>query len=180
VPISFAGCVGRAICATTIKGVPLRLLQNVQGVAELVPTSFRVCVGHAICAATIKGVPLRLSQMAKVRPSQMDRGCAKRPRLSVIARAGAFASNAESRAYTPAAFAKIVTCGTVGAVNPSAFASNAESRTYTPVAFAKLATNETVSGVNAIAFASNAESRVYTPAAFAKIVTCGTVGAITG
>jgi uncharacterized membrane protein YfcA len=40
----------------------------------------------------------------------------------MAAQARSFASNAESRAYTPAAFAKIATCATVGAIAGSSFA----------------------------------------------------------
>ena len=81
VPISFRVCVGPAICATTIKGVPLRRLHNAQGAAQPAPISFRACVGLAICES---------------------RGCPKPQRLSVRAKASAFASNAKRRAYTPA------------------------------------------------------------------------------
>jgi hypothetical protein len=64
-PISFRGCVGLAICATTIKDALLRLSQNVRGAAELVRISFTGCVGLAICATTIRDVRLGLSQMDK-------------------------------------------------------------------------------------------------------------------
>jgi hypothetical protein len=91
--ISFRVCVGLAICATTIKDVPLRPSHNVQGVANSVPISFKVCAALAICATTIKDVPLRLSEISEA------------PRLSATARASTFASNARRRAYTPAVFA---------------------------------------------------------------------------
>jgi hypothetical protein len=97
VPVSFTGCVGLAICATTMKNVPPRPSHDVQGVADSVPISLRVCVGLAICATTSKDVPLRLSEISK--------GCSKPPHSSVTARVSAFASNAKRRAYTPAAFA---------------------------------------------------------------------------
>jgi hypothetical protein len=100
VPVSFSGCVGLAICATTInKDVPLRPSHNVQGVADSVPISLRVCVGLAICATTSKDVQLRLSE------AEISKRCWNPPRLSMTARVSAFASNAKRRAFTRAAFA---------------------------------------------------------------------------
>jgi hypothetical protein len=93
--------------------------------------------------------------MDKARLVQVRKGCAKHPRLLTTARARAFASTADSRAYTLAVFASVATCGTVGAV-PSRVSMAAQAR----------------------AFAWNAQGRAYTPAACAKIATCGTAGAI--
>jgi hypothetical protein len=112
---------------------------NVQDVADTAPISLRVCVGLAICATTIKDVPLLLSQPSK--------GCSKPPRLSATAPASGFASNARRRAYTPMAFAAIVTCGTVSTANASAIVSNAEGPAYTPAGFAKTATCGTIGAI---------------------------------
>ena len=71
--ISCMGCVGLAICATTIRGVLLTLSQNVQNVAELAPISFRGYVGLATCVTTTRGVRLRLSQIDEVRLLHMHK-----------------------------------------------------------------------------------------------------------
>ena len=153
VTVSFMVYVGLALCATSIKNVPLRLPQNVRGAAQSLPISSAVYVGSAICATTTKNVPLRLSQMARAR---------------------AFASNAERRAYTPAAFAGLAIC--------VATAKNFPLQTNNPLQMNKGCPKPRRLSVKAKvgAFAPNAKSQAHTPAAFATPATCGTIVAVTG